>query len=175
LALNYPSGTVDRLTGFVVLAMVFLEPFLLALWAAVGNGRPRRSHFWVRATLAALALPALLAAIFGLTRLHVASLEPAAKQLLTLLFLLGVVALMFIPGLLFRLSDPSPGPDDSDGGGGSGPGRPRPSPERPVGGIPLPDADQARARVRDHHAPKLHDVKRRGPAHEPRRTPATKP
>jgi hypothetical protein len=162
---------VDRLTGFVIMGVVFLEPFLVALWIAVGAGRQRRSHFWVRASLAALALPALMATLAGLTRLRVPSLEAGAKPLLTLLFFVGVIALMFVPGLLYLPSDPSPGPSDSDGGGGS-PRQPPPSPGGPGGGVPLPDADQARARVRDHHRPKLRDLKRRRPAHEPERTPA---
>jgi hypothetical protein len=165
---------VDRHTGFVIVIVVLLEPFLVALWIAVGTGQQRQSHFWLRASLAALALPALMAALIGVARQRVLSLpdDDASKELSTLLFVLGVIALMFVPRLLYRRSDPSPGPPESDGGGGSGPGPSPPSPAAPRGGIPLPDADQARARVRDHHSPKLDDRKRRRPAHEPRRTPA---
>jgi hypothetical protein len=159
------SSSVDRGTSFVIMTVVVLEPFLVALWIAVGSGRQRKSHFWVRFLLALLALPALMAALFGISRLSVPSLEAAAKQLLTLLFVLGVIALMFVPGLLYRRSGPSPGPSESDGGGGIGPGPPRPSPQGPRGDVPLPDADQARARARDHHGPKLDDRKRRRPAH----------
>lgn len=169
-----PSDTVDRFSGFVLIIVVLLEPFLVALWIAVGTGRQRQSHFWVRALLAALALPALMAALVGVARQRVLSLpdNEAGKELLSLLFFVGVIALMFVPRLLYRRADPSPGPSESDGGGGSGPGPSPPSPAAPRGGIPLPDADQARTRARDHHSPKLHDRKRRGPAHEPRRTPA---
>jgi hypothetical protein len=171
--LDYASGTVDRFTGFVIMAVVFLEPWLLALCIAVGSGRQRRSHFWVRVLLAALALPALIAAFVGVARQRVLPLpdDDAGKELLTLLFVVGVIALMFVPGLLYRRSDRSPGPSESDGGG-AGPGRPRPSPDGPRGGVPLPDAEQARARDRDHETPKLDDRKRRRPTHEPRRTPA---
>ena len=156
------------------MVVVLLEPFLVALWIAVGAGRRRRSHFWVRFLLACLALPALLPALVGVALLRVLPLsDDAAKQVLTLLFFLGVIALMFLPGLLYRLSDPSPGPSESgEGGGGTGPGPPRPSPEGPPGDVPLLDADQARARARDHHRPTLGDRKQRRPAHEPRRTPA---
>ncbi|MGN6168666.1 MAG: hypothetical protein ACTHQQ_10925, partial [Solirubrobacteraceae bacterium] len=174
-ALEYLSSTVSRLTSFVIMGVVVLEPFLLALWIAVGSGRQRRSHFWVRASLAALALPALMAALVGLARQRVLSLpdDETGKDLLTLLFFLGVVALMFVPGLLYHRSDPSPGSSGSDGGGGGGgPGPPHPSPDGPRGGVPLPDADQARARARDHLTPKLDDRRPRRPAHEPRRTPA---
>jgi len=169
--LDYASDTVDRRGSFVILSVVFLEPFLVAIWIAVGCGRQRRSHFWLRGLLAVLALPALMAALAGLSRLRFPSLEAAAEPVLTLLFVVGVIALMFVPGLLYHPSDPS-GPSDSDGGGGTGPGHPRPTPGGPGGGIPLPDADQARARVRDHNAPKLQDVRPRRRAHEPRRTPA---
>jgi hypothetical protein len=156
------------------MTVVFLEPFLVALWIAVGSGRQRRSHFRVRALLAALALPALMAALVGVARQRALPLpdDDTGKGLLTVLFVLGVIALMFVPGLLYRRLDPSPGPTESDGGG-AGPGPPRRSPDGPRGGVPLPDADQARARVRDHHTPKLDDPKPRRPAHEPRRTPAS--
>jgi hypothetical protein len=167
----------SRFNGFVIMAVVFLEPFLVALWIAVGCGRQRRSHFWLRASLAALALPALMAALVGIARQRVLPLpdDGLGKQLLSLLFVVGVIALMFVPGLLYRPSDRSPGPSESDGGGGTRPKPPRPSPDRPRGGVPLPDADQARARARDHQTPKFADWKRRRPAHEPRRTPAPTP
>jgi hypothetical protein len=163
---------VDRLGG-VIIILVFLELGLVALWIAVGSGRQRRSHFWVRALLASLALPALMAALVGVASLNPLSLsDGAAKTSLSFLFFVGVVVLMFVPGLLYRRLDPSPGSSESDGGGGPGPGQPRPSRDAPRGGVPLPDADQARARARDHNTPKLDDPKRRRPAHEPRRTPA---
>lgn len=170
--LDYLSSTV-RFWGLEIMVVVLLEPFLVALWIAVGSGRQRRSHFWARFLLASVALPALLPALVGVALLHVLPLsDDAAKQLFTLLFFIGVVALMFVPGLLYRLSDSSPGPPESDGGGGPGPGPPRPSPAGPRGDVPLLDADQARKRARDHERPKLDDWKRRRPAHVPRRTPA---
>jgi hypothetical protein len=170
--LDYASGTVDRLAGFEIMVVAFLEPLLVALWIAVGSGRQRRSHFWARFVLASLALPALLPALIGVAVLRVLPVpDAAAKQLLTLAFFVGVIALMFVPGLLYRVSDPSSGSSDSDGGGGTDPGPPRPLPDGPRGDVPLLDADQARARVRDHHGPKFYDRKRRRPAHEPRRTP----
>jgi hypothetical protein len=161
-AWDYASGTVGRFTSFVIMAIVFLEPWLVALWIAVGSGRQRRSHFWVRGLLAALALPALMAALVGVAHQRVLPIpdDGAGKELLTLLFLVGVIALMFVPGLLYGPSDASPGASESDDGGG-GPGPEPPSPDRPLGGIPLPDADQARARARDHHAPKFGDRQRR--------------
>ena len=171
-ALDYPCGSVDRLGG-VIMIVVFVELGLVALWIAVGSGRERRSHFWFRVVLASLALPALIAALVGVARVHPLSLsDDAAKTLLSYFCFLGVIVLMFVPGLLYRRLDPSPGSSESDGGGGPGPGQPRPSRDAPRGGVPLPDADQARARARDHDRPKLDELKRRRPAHEPRRTPA---
>src|ERR1700733_2117122 len=89
--------------------------------------------------------------------------------------LLGLVcaAVLIIPALREdpefppRHSDPG-----SDGGGGSGPGRPPLRPDRPRGGIPLPDAEQARVRLRDHRklSEQLPRPERR-PAREPVRTP----
>ena len=171
--MDYPSGTVGRITGFEIMIVVLLEPFLVALWIAVGSGRQRRSHFRVRFLLASLALPALLPALVGVALLRVPLLsDDAAKQLLTLLFFLGVIGLMFVPGVLYSVSDPSQGRSESDGGGGTGPGPPRRSPDGPRGDVPLLDADQAHARARDHDRPKLDNPKRRRPAHEPRRAPA---
>jgi hypothetical protein len=161
------SGSV----GGVIMIVVFLELGLVALWIACGSGRQRRSHFWVRVALASLALPALMAVLVGVARLNVLS-DDAAKAILPFLFFLGVVALMLLPGLLYRRSSSSLGPSDSDGGGGPGPGQPRSSPDVPRGGVPLPDADQASARARDHNTPKFDDPKWRRPAHEPRRAPA---
>jgi hypothetical protein len=98
--------------------------------------------------------------------------DGAAKALLSSLFFVGVVALMFVPCLLYRRSDSSSDPSESDGGGGPGPSRPRSSPDPPRAGIPLPDADPACARARDHNTPRFEHPNRRRPEHEPARTPA---
>jgi hypothetical protein len=116
--------------------VVFLELGLVALWIACGSGRQRRSHFWVRVVFASLALPSLMAVLIGVARLNVPS-NDAAKAILPFLFFVGVMALMLVPGLLYRRSGSSPGPSDSDGGGGPGPGQPRSSPDAPRGGVPL--------------------------------------
>jgi hypothetical protein len=89
--------------------------------------------------------------------------------------LLGLVcaAVLIIPALRDSQDFP-PRPDPgSDGGWGRGPDRP-PAPKDPPrgGGIPLPDAEQARIRLRDHR--KLGDLlpgRDRRPAREPDRTP----
>lgn len=92
--------------------------------------------------------------------------------------LLLVVAAVVGPLLFGRRGSP-PGPLDDgsgDGGGGSGPPGAGP-PGRPSGGIPLPDAAQADARLRGPHE-RLADLVRRRerrPAHEPDRAPVTAP
>lgn len=170
VALGYLVGSVDYLSGGVITTVVFLEVDLVALWLAVGSARQRRSHFWVRVLIASLGLPALVACLIAVGQLNVLS-NNVATALLSSLFFAGVIALMLVPGVLYRGSGPSPGTSESDGGGGPGPGRPPPSPDIPRGGLPLPDAEQASARVRDHTWPRFDELPRR-PAHEPRRRPA---
>ena len=88
---------------------------------------------------------------------------------------LGVVLFM-----MFLRSDSTSSwkpPEDDEGGGGGGNDRlpsSRPKP-KPTGGVPLPDADPARARLRGHD--KLRDARprplRRQPhPHTPHRVPA---
>jgi hypothetical protein len=90
------------------------------------------------------------------------------------LHLLGLAcaALLIIPALRDTPSRPVR-PPDSDDGWGHGPRRPPLSPRPPKGGIPLPDADQARVRLRDHGRLADGVPKRdRRPSREPERKPA---
>jgi hypothetical protein len=90
--------------------------------------------------------------------------------------LLGLVcaAVLIIPALRDSPEFPPGRPDSgSDGGWGRGPDQPpKPAPDSPRGGIPLPDAEQARIRLRDHRtlSEQLPGRERR-PAREPDRTP----
>jgi hypothetical protein len=168
-ALDYLSGRVTYASGGAITIVVFLELGLVTLWIAAGAGQQRRSHFWVRISMASLVLPSLVAVVVELARLNVL---PDAVARGSSLFFVGVVALMFVPGLLYRGSGSSPGPSESDGGGGVGPEPPRFSPDAPRGGVPLPDAAQASVRARDHNAPRFDGPHRRGPAHKPGRAPA---
>jgi len=88
---------------------------------------------------------------------------------------LGVVLFM-----MFLRSDATSSwkpPEEDEGGGGGGNDRlptSKPKP-RPSGGVPLPDADPARTRLRDHA--KLRDahprpMRRTVHPHTPQRTPA---
>jgi hypothetical protein len=94
------------------------------------------------------------------------------------LLYIGVVLLvMFLPLLLGRRGSPPGRPDsDSDDGWGKGPRRPQMPPDLPRGGIPMPDAEPARERLRDHH--RLRDripAPARRPAREPDRRPERLP
>jgi hypothetical protein len=93
--------------------------------------------------------------------------------------LLGLVcaAVLIIPALRDNPEFPPPRSDPgSDDGWGRGPDRPPTRPETPKGGIPLPDAVQARVRLRDHGrlADRLPKRERR-PAREPERVPVRTP
>src|ERR1700729_1335315 len=84
-----------------------------------------------------------------------------------LVYLGVVLLLMFLPMILGRRNSPPGGPDaDSEDGWGRGPSPPPRPPDAPRGGIPLPDAEPARVRLRGHE--RLRD---RAPAHERRRAP----
>jgi hypothetical protein len=172
--LNHPSGSVTFLSGSVILIAVFLELGFLGLCVAWGSAEQRRSHFGLRLLVASLVVPSLMAVLVAVARLDPLS-HTAAKTVLPVLFLLGVMSLMLVPPRLYRGSGSPPGRPGSDGGGGPGPDPPRPTPVGPRGGIPLPDAAQARSRRRDHDAPRLVDYAPRRPAHQPGRGPARTP
>lgn len=89
---------------------------------------------------------------------------------------LGLVcaAVLILPALRDSPELPPRSDPGSDGGWGRGPDRP-PAPQDPPngGGIPLPDAEQASIRLRDHR--KLADQlpkRERRPTREPEREPA---
>jgi hypothetical protein len=89
--------------------------------------------------------------------------------------LLGLVcaAVLILPALRDSPDFP-PRPSDpgSDGGWGRGPDLPPTPRDPPPGGIPLPDAEPARVRLRDHR--KLSELlpgRERRPAREPERAP----
>ena len=97
--------------------------------------------------------------------------QVAGVNVLGLLYLLLVLAVVFLPMILGR-GGPSPGQSDSDsdGGGGNGPPRPPTPPDTPGGGLPLDDADPARVRLRGHDRfVDLLPARARRPAPEPTR------
>jgi hypothetical protein len=113
-------------------------------------------------------VPTRVAVLAGIVLLPFVSLALGTAMLVPL-FLMP--ALFVIPAMLYR-GDGGPPPDRPDGedGGGGGPRRPDPPQGLPGAGPPLPDADQARARKRDHARGRLAPARtRRGPSREPAR------
>jgi hypothetical protein len=84
-----------------------------------------------------------------------------------------VVAVVLMPVFFSRRSAPPDAADPgSDDGPGKGPSKPPLGPSFPTGGVPLPDAEQARGRLRDHSRLAAgRRVRRRGPAPHPERKP----
>jgi len=129
-------------------------------------GSRRRSRFYLRlscASLVTLALAAGLGFAISFNTLPQPAFGPAWLALL-------LAALAVAPVLCYHTFAPFPGSSEGDGDGGPGSGPPPPPPPGPPrGGAPLPDADQARTRRRDHNRPSLRGVSRRRPAAEPTR------
>jgi hypothetical protein len=71
-------------------------------------------------------------------------------NLLGLVYLALVLAAVFLPMLLGRNGPGDSDSDSDDGGGGNDPWQPHPPSNTPGGGIPLDDAQPARARLRGH-------------------------
>jgi hypothetical protein len=86
---------------------------------------------------------------------------------------LGCAAILILPALRDdRGFPPSHSDPGSDGGWGRGPDPPLMPPDKPRGGIPLPDAEPAGIRLRDHRTLGERLPKReRRPAREPERRP----
>ncbi|MBV9165900.1 MAG: hypothetical protein JO321_15215 [Solirubrobacterales bacterium] len=92
-----------------------------------------------------------------------------------LLGLVGVAVLLYIALRHDSGYDRRPG-ESGDDGWGNEPRRPPEPSGRPWGGVPLPDAEQARLRVRDHRKlPDLLPGRERRPAREPAPVPHRTP
>lgn len=133
-----------------------------------GSSRDRRSYFWVRALFLAVgpaSIPMLLAAGEKLGVFPRGTLQTFGPWTA----FACVLSLIVMPASLYRRSGASPG--DSDDDGGSGPQPPPDAPDPPGGGIPLPDAEQSPARVRDHNGARRRWRRVRRATREPRRTP----
>ena len=158
--------------------LVWLAAFALLFGAFVvfaGSPGERKPHFWLRVAVLPV-VPGLLAAILiAFAELRVLPDGVAATLLLTLLFL-TIPGLILVPALLYRKPGSSPDSSDDEGGGGRGPGSPPAPPAPPRGGVPLPDAEPARTRIREHGR-RAWDPRprRRRPAREPDRPPVRAP
>ena len=144
---------------------------LMFLWFGVlacsALGSRKRPLFYVRLTCAGVVMSAL--ALGLAVAIDVSVVPQRALGLLWVALLLS--ALFVAPVFCYHTFAPSQGWSESDGGVGPGSGPPRPPPPSgpPPRGVPLPDAEQARTRRRDHNRPSPRGVRRRRPAVEPPR------
>ncbi|HET9720545.1 MAG TPA: hypothetical protein VFP55_10735 [Solirubrobacteraceae bacterium] len=148
----------------VVMELSFVGCALLA--AALEMNR--RERFWLRFALSLLGLVAGLAVFAAAVTLRL------LPESLLLPLWLALAAAALIVGLrcCYRTAGGSPpGPSGHDDGGPLPPNEPG----GPRGGLLLPDAAQAAARVRDHWRPKLTELGPRRPAREPEHLPVRQP
>jgi hypothetical protein len=97
--------------------------------------------------------------------------QPTGPDPVGLLYALCIV-LLLVPVLLrWSTSPPGSSDSDSDDGWGKGPPEPPAPPKTPWGGIPLPDAEPARVRLRGHYRLSDRPARDRRPAREPQRRP----
>jgi len=140
------------------------------IFASLGFGWQRRSHFGVRITLLVLIPLCLLLPVYAGFEVGLLTQDTAVRIAL-LLLMACLPALIFVPRVLYVRSESSPG-DDGDGGDPVPDGPLSPS-GLPGGGLPLPlpDAEQGGWRVRDpeRSAPPVRRVRR--PGREPGRRP----
>lgn len=147
--------------------LMFLE-FGVLVCSTLGSRR--RSRFYLRLSCASLVM---LTLALGLAfAIRFSTLPGPAFGAAWMALLLAALAVAPVFG--YQTFTFSNGSSDGDDGGGPGRGPPPPPPGPPPGGPPLADADQARARRRDHNRTSLRGVRDRRPAVEParRRTPA---
>jgi hypothetical protein len=142
---------------------------LMFIWFGVlacsAQGSRRRSRFYIRLSGASLVM---LGLALGLAfAMNFSALPQRAFGIAWVALLLAALAVA--PVFCYHTFAGFQSSSEGDGGGGPGSGPPPPPPGPPRGGAPLPDADQARARRRDHNRPSLRGVSRRRPAFEPAR------
>jgi hypothetical protein len=136
---------------------------LMFLWFGVlacsAQGSRKRSRFYGRLTCAGVVMSALA---LGLAlAINVDAVPQRALGLLWVALLLAAAAVA--PVFCYHTFTPFKGSSEGDGGDGPGSGPPPPPSSPPRGGDPLPDADQARTRRRDHNRPAPHGISRRRP------------
>ncbi len=157
--------------GAFIMAVLELETIPVGILICVAriDSLRRRSRFWMR--FAGLVICVTLPDLVGIigSQVGLGGGEKAAGVVLWGGFLWGLPVVALARLLLFQGPGPTPGPSD-DGSDGPGPRDDRPSPPRPIGGVPLPDAEQSSIRDRGPH-PRRRAPNRSRPAREPKRTP----
>ena len=143
-------------------------PLGILVSAALDRSLQRRSRFSVRFALFSVivALPELVV----LLGFAVGLIGEAAFSLVMCGLMWGLTLVALAPFLLFQGPRSNPGQWD-DGGDDSAPENDRPTPPRPRGGIPLPDAEQSRRRLRGYSSARRAVLPRRS-AREPKPTPS---
>lgn len=150
-AVSWAIGTVLMFFGFGVVACSAL-------------GSTRRSGFYIR--LGCTTLVMLVLAVGVAFAITFRALPQRAVGLLWVALLIATLALA--PVFCYQTFGSVQSSSDGDEGGGSGPDPPPPPPGPPRGGPPLPDAEPARTRRRDHSRSSQR-VSRRRPAVKPAR------
>ena len=165
-----PSTGGDRALSLIVWLAAFAVLFG-ALVLAAGSRRERRSHFWIRVASLPLVPALVIAGFVGVGEIGLLPDRVVRTTLMLLVFFI-IPSVVFVPALLYHRpgSSPPDAPDD-DGGGGPGPEPPPARPTAPRGGVPLPDAEPSRRRVRDHNRVVFGGPRLRRPAREPQRPP----
>lgn len=133
----------------------------------------RPSQLGARVLKLVLILFGPMAVVIGLVMLVPVG-DATGKGLLMFSLIWLFCSILLTPAILFPDSGWPPQPPGGDGGGGGGggdPPEPSPRPSAPSGGIPLPDAEQSRQRVRDHRRLAWRRVFPRRPAREPEHAP----
>jgi hypothetical protein len=150
--------------GIVVLSLaaIPLSVLVSALW---DPNLGRRSRFWLRfgGLVFCMVVPWIVALVAALG-------EQVQFVLLCLGLAWALVLVALAPVLLFGGPGSDSGSSD-DGGPGRGPDDDRRPPHRPIGGIPLPDAEQSTSRLRGPHTTG-HPLRTRRGARERERRPA---
>lgn len=129
--------------------VIVLSLAAIPLGALIGSLRDptlrRRSRFWLRLSglVTCMVLPWIVALV-GTDG------EQGAVTLLLIGLGWALLLVALAPLLLFRGPGSDSGPSD-DSGGGPGPKDNRQPPNRPIGGIPLPDAEPPASRARGPH------------------------
>lgn len=134
----------------------------------------RHSSLVVRILLVPLIVLAPLGALAAFALLFPSAPDGLGPALMMLYFFYAIVAIMLVPAL-FWAPGSSPGPSGGGADGGDmDPPPPTAPPGAPRGGVPLPDAEQARGRVRDHDRPNPRMGPTRRTPQEPERAPVPK-
>jgi hypothetical protein len=156
------------------LAVVALAVALIPVGALVGAARDRslrrRPRFERRfgVFLVLVTLPEVVVVIAATAGF----VGDQVETLLLLSLFWGIALLPLASVLLFHGPGSDPGPSE-DGGDDPDSGDDRPSPPLPLGGLPLPDAEQSSTRLRGPRPRRGFSVRRRpAPQRQPRRTPA---